>query len=64
MPKTATPLKLELLKRGLIQADIAEKAHLSESRLNRILNGRASAQDYELKNLARALGVPRDELPV
>ena len=63
MPKEVIPLKLELIKRGLIQGDVAQAAHLSESRLNRIPNGRTSARDYELKNIAEVLGIARDEIP-
>ena len=51
------PLKLEIIQRGLNQLDIADAAHLSASRLNRILNGRAEPRAYELKNLRRALGL-------
>ena len=56
-------LKVEIFQRGLVQADVAQKAHMSESRLSRIINGRARARDFERKNLAQALGMSRDELP-
>ena len=57
-----TALKLEITQRGLLQADVAYAAGMTESRLSRIVNGRARAFDHELKNLARALGMDRDAL--
>ena len=58
------PLKLEIVQRDLNQLDVAEASHMSASRLNRILNGRVKPRDYELKNLAKALGIEREALPV
>lgn len=55
-------LKLEIFQRGLVQADVAQAAQISETRLSRILNGRVTPTDYELKNLAQALGVKREAL--
>lgn len=52
-----SPFKLEIVRRGLIQGDVAQAAGLSETRLNRILNGRVLPRDYELKNLSAALGM-------
>lgn len=63
MPRI-TPLKLEIVNRRLIQADLAEKAEMSEYRLSRIVNGRTKPRDYELKNLAKALGVKQEALPI
>ena len=62
--RRVSPLKIEIIRRGLYQGDVAQEAHMSESRLSRILNGRAQPRDYELKNLAKALGIEREELPV
>ena len=59
-----SPLKLEIMRRGLIQADVAQAAGMSEARLSRLLNGRAEIREYERKNLARALGVVTEELVV
>ena len=59
-----SPLKIELVRRGLRQCDIAEQAHMSDSRLSRILSGRCKAYDYERKNLAAALGVKTEDLEV
>jgi len=56
-------LRLEIFRRGLIQADIARAAYMSESRLSRIVNRRAHPADFEIKNLAKVLGVSREELP-
>jgi len=58
--KKIHPYKLEIVQRGLNQLDVAEAAHMSASRLNRILNGRGEPRDYELKNLRRALGLDRE----
>ena len=61
--RRVSPLKLEIVRRGLVQADIAKAAHMGESRLSRILNGRVQPADHELTNIARALGIRRAELP-
>ena len=63
MPRI-TPLKIAITRRRLIQADIAEEAGMSESRLSRIVNGRVKASDHERKHLAKALGLHREELPL
>ena len=63
MPKV-TPLKIEIVKRGLVQADIAQSAGIHESRFSRIVNGRVKPFDYEVKQIAQAIGVPKEELPV
>ena len=59
-----TRLKWLIYETGKCQADLAQAAHMTESRLSRIVNGRAKAQDYEVKNLAHALSVDRSELPL
>jgi len=59
-----SPVKLEIVRRGMVQADIASAAHMSETRLSRLLNGRARPRDYEVKNLAHALGLKREELSI
>lgn len=64
MTRKVSPLKLELVRRGMRQVDVAEKAYLSESRLSRILSGRCRPRDYERKNLAAALGVKTEDLEV
>jgi transcriptional regulator with XRE-family HTH domain len=63
MPRI-TQLKRMIVGRRLIQADIAEISGISEYRLSRIVNGRIEPKDYELKNLAKALGVKQTELPI
>ena len=63
MPRI-TGLKQLIVSRRLIQADLAEDAGMSESRLSRIVNGRVQPTDAERKNLATALGLAREELPV
>jgi predicted XRE-type DNA-binding protein len=62
--RRVSPLKIEIVRRGLIQADVAEEAGMSESRLSRIVNGRVKAFDFEVRNLARALGMTKEELQV
>ena len=61
--RRVSPLKIEIVRRGLRQVDVAMAAGMSESRLSRIINRRAEPADFELKNLAKALGVTRKELP-
>ncbi len=61
MPKVS-PLKVKIISQGRIQADVAQEAGISESRLSRIVNGRCSPTEYERKHLARILGVARGEL--
>ena len=61
--RRVSPLKVEIVRRGLCQVDVAMAAGMSESRLSRIINHRAKPADFELKNLAEALGVSREELP-
>ena len=60
--KKPSKLKLLLVTRGLVQADVAKLAGLSESRLSRIVRGRVEPRAFELKNLAQALGVQREEV--
>ena len=61
MPKL-TQLKKLILRRRLIQADLAERVGVSESRLSRIVNGRVRPFDYEMLQLAKALGVQVEDL--
>ena len=61
MPRI-TGLKQFIVSRRVIQADLAEEAHVSETKVSRIVNGRVRPTDYELENIAAALGIPRDEL--
>lgn len=51
-----SPLKLEIIKRGLVQADVAAAAQISESRLSRFLNGRVTIQPEERRRLELVLG--------
>lgn len=63
MPKF-TPLKEMILRRRIVQADLAEEAYITESRLSRIVNSRVKPTTYERKHIARVLGVTTEELPV
>ena len=60
--KVATELKIELVRRGLVQADVARATQISEAKLSRILNGRALPTEYEIKALAKVLRLHRDQL--
>ncbi len=62
MQRKVTPLKLAIAERGLVQADVAHDAGISESRLSRIVRGRVQPHDYELKHLSRVLNVRKEEL--
>ncbi len=55
-----SPLKMEIVRRGLLQADVAQAVGISESRLSRILNGRTTPRDYELKHLSQVLGLEQE----
>ena len=60
--RKVSELKLEIVRRGLCQVDVAQTARISETRLSRIVNGRAEPTEHELNRLARALGLNRDQL--
>jgi len=60
MRRQPTRLKLAIVQKGILQADLARDAGLTESRLSRLVNGRAAPREYELKNLSSALGVERE----
>jgi transcriptional regulator with XRE-family HTH domain len=57
-----TPLKLELLQQGRLQADLAADAHIHRSRLCDILNGRITPNTDERVKLAKVLGRTEKEL--
>jgi|AP95_1055475.scaffolds.fasta_scaffold942360_1 DNA-binding Xre family transcriptional regulator len=63
MPRITT-LKRLIVDRRIIQADLAADAFMNETRLSRIVNKRVRPTDFEIKNLAAALGVSRQELPI
>ena len=50
---------IHMVHEGAVSRDTG----MSESRLNRILNGWIDPHDHELKNIAHALGMGRDQLP-
>lgn len=62
MIRKPTPLKTAIFQRGMLQADIAAEAHISEARLSRLVNGRAQLKEEEIRALARILGMPEQEL--
>lgn len=51
-----TRLQLELLRRGLSQRELAERAGVCESSLSRICNGKEPAYPGRGKRIADALG--------
>ena len=62
MKRKVTHIKLAIVKRGLIQADVARDTGISESRLSRIASGRIRPHEVEIKHLSRILGVRKEEL--
>ena len=58
--RKVSSLKVEIVQQGKIQADVAQAAGLTESRLSRIVNGRVQPREYELKNLRQALGLDKE----
>ena len=57
-----SPIKLEIVRRRLTQADVALQAGISESRMSRIINQRTSIREYERRNIARVLGLDTKDL--
>lgn len=49
-------LKLELLRRGMSQRELAERAHVNEASVSRICHGREAAYPERGRRIARALG--------
>ena len=60
--RKATWLKLEIVRQGRLQADVAHEVGISETRLSRLINARAYPQDYEINRLSRALGIDPTQL--
>jgi DNA-binding Xre family transcriptional regulator len=50
-------LKVMMMERDLLQADVAYKIGISESRLSRIVNGRAVPEPFEVVGLSEVLDV-------
>jgi ribosome-binding protein aMBF1 (putative translation factor) len=63
MPRI-TELKKLIVQLRMIQADLAASTGIPETRLSRIVNGRITPKDDERKELAKALYMPTEELPV
>ena len=62
--RKASELKVEFVKQGLVQADVAIDSGIGETRLSRILNGRIAIREDERTKLARVLGIPAGEVPI
>ncbi len=56
--RIATPLKMELVKRGLLQIDLSMKSGIHPSRICQACNGRIDLSDDEKATLAEVLGLP------
>lgn len=57
----AHPLKPIIVGLGFRQWDVAIAANISPGRLNRILNGRITPHESELRNLCRVLGIEEEK---
>ena len=57
----AHPLKAIIVGLGFRQWDVAVTAGISPGRLNRILNGRVTPHESELRNLRRVLGIEEEK---
>jgi hypothetical protein len=57
-----SPLKQEIIRQGRIQADVALEAGISESRMSRIVNRRATMQEHKRRHLARVLGLNHQDI--
>lgn len=55
-------LKRILRQRKMTQVDLAVAARISPFRLSRLLHGRARLRAADRRQIAHALGIPRDEL--
>ena len=55
-------LKLAILTVRVRQYELAQRAQLTETRLSRLVTGRAHPTDEEIGRLAAALGVPEASL--
>tara|TARA_Y100000034_G_C6834487_1_gene376989 strand:+ start:1019 stop:1210 length:192 start_codon:yes stop_codon:yes gene_type:complete len=53
--RQVSPYKIEIVRRGLVQADVARAMTISESRLSRILNGRIEPSGKEKLALEQML---------
>ena len=60
--KRVSPIKMEIVRRRLTQADVALEAGISESRMSRIINQRTPIREYERRNIARILGLDLKDL--
>ena len=49
-------LQLELLRRGISQRELAERAHVNEASVSRILHGKEPAYPERGRRIAVALG--------
>jgi len=59
---TVSPLKVAIVRSGIMQCDLARKARMTEQRLSRIVQGHLSASDDEQDRLSELLGVRRRAL--
>lgn len=64
MERKTSWLKLEIVRQGRIQADVAKEAGMSESRLSRIVTNRDKPHEHEIRKLAKVLGHERAQMRV
>lgn len=57
-------LQVELIRRGMSQRELAERAHVNETSLSRIIHGREPAYPKRGERIARALGWTGDPAPL
>lgn len=62
MPRIVTPLRLAIVASGRTQREVAETAHLGESRLSLIVNGHWNPDEATRQAIADALHRSVDEL--
>jgi transcriptional regulator with XRE-family HTH domain len=55
-------LKMALLRKREAQYELAARVGISETRLSRIVQGRAEPTEVERKSIANALGMPEADL--
>jgi transcriptional regulator with XRE-family HTH domain len=55
--RPATPFKLELIRLGIAQVDLAKMTGIAESRVSRLVNGHRRPTRKELSRLNVAMGM-------
>ena len=58
----AQRIRIRLIEKGLLVKDLARLTGLDYDRLAKLLNGYRAARDEEIRAIAKALGLPVDEI--